>query len=365
MLASLANGDILLPGVGIHARGINTPVPVPHETDILVDAVVDVSWQSKVYTFLVECKALSTPKLTEAAIGQAMYYSRVTGLRPMIFVPYLGNEALNRLEADGVSGLDLCGNGIITVPGEMLIFRTGAPNRHPSRRKGPNPYRGASSIVARTLAIQPEFESSRAIERFIQEHGGSVTQGTVSKALDELEEDLMISRAGRVIRALQYDALLDRLVHHYERPQPNDATSYRIDGSQSDIARILSDRAGDLGEPIVVTGLGSASHYTAMAQSPPIPVYCRRLDLLHGHADDQSRFPNVRIIRMADAGVYYDPRCEGGLPLASPVQVYVELMNGGARDREMADQVRRLLPPNLYSTPPIESEVTDRGRTSE
>src|SRR5579864_3282989 len=106
MLASLANGEIHLPGIGIQVRGVQTHVPTTQTTDIQADAVVDVSWQSKTFPFFVECKAQSTPKLAEAAIGQVIYYARVTGLNPMIFLPYLSPKALERLEASGVSGID-------------------------------------------------------------------------------------------------------------------------------------------------------------------------------------------------------------------------------------------------------------------
>jgi len=351
MLEYLSKGQVRLPAVDIHIRTVPT---TSHTLDMPADAVVDVTWQTKTHKFIVECKALSTPKLTAAAIGQAIYQSRATGLRPMIFVPYLSQEQLNHLEASGVSGIDLSGNGIINVPGEMLVYKTGEPNLYPIRQKRPNPYRGTSSLVARSFAIQTEFKSSRSIEAFIQQRGGSVTQGTISKALRQLEEDLVIRRQGHSILVLQYDLLLENLVRSYERPEANETRTFKIDGSAADIARTISNCAAELGEQVVITGIGSASYYTAMAQSPPLPIYCRRLDLLDGHADSQSRFPNVSIKKMPDTWAYYDARCADNWMWASPVQTYLELMNGGARDHEMADQVRHLFAPEAVSTHPVE-----------
>lgn len=343
MLEFLATGEIGIPGININMRNLEMSVSGAIKLDVQPDAIIDISWQSKTFAFLVECKARSTPKIIESAIGQSIYYSRLTGLYPMVFVPYLSSKELERLQAANVSGIDLCGNCIISVPGDMLIYKTGEPNKFPSRRKGPNPYRGASSIVARTLVMQPKFESSRSIESFIIQRGGKITQGTISKAIEELEEDQMISRQGRAIRVLQHDTLLDNLVRNFEGVSPGDTRSYKVNGLLTEVADTIKQRAFELDEDVVVTGIGSASHYTAMAQSPPLPVYCRRLDLLDGHADLDSRFSNIIIKRMDDAGAYYDTRLENGWPWASPVQSYIELQSGSARDREMADHVRRII----------------------
>ncbi|BDI33832.1 hypothetical protein CCAX7_58830 [Capsulimonas corticalis] len=361
MLASLFNGQVRFPALDVRARLAPFRSPAPKTSITGADAIVDVTWGAKTYTFVVECKTQSTPKIIDAAIGQATRYSQDMGLLPMIFTPYLSREALERLEAAGISGVDLSGNGIIHVPGEIFIYQSGAPNRYPSRRQGPNPYRGASSLVARTLAIQTEFGSSRAIEKFIAERGGMITQGAISKALNELEDDLVILREQRAIRVLQYDVLLDALVRHFERPDPHEARSCKVSGSPGEIQKIIVDQAIKQSEKVIVTGLGSASHYTAMAQSPPIPIYCRRLDLLDGYADFESRFPNVVIKRMADPGVYYDAHMEGGLPWASPVQTYLELMNGGARDREMADNVRRFFSMEIGKKQSISDETNNNA----
>jgi hypothetical protein len=347
MLAYLASGDLRLPAIDIKLRSMGSAMSVEPTPIAEVDAVVDVSWHSKSHVFLVECKTTFTPKAIDVAIGQAIRYSQMSGLSPMILVPYLSPKAIECLETSGISGVDLSGNGIVSVPGEMLVYKTGMPNKYPTRRKGPNPYRGATSIVARTLAVRREFESSRAVEAFIRQRGGSVTQGTVSKALDELEEDLVIHKNGHAVQVLQYEVLLDNLVRHYEPPDGDAVRSFKVEGSPAEIARIVLQRAVELGEQVVVTGIGSASQYTAMAQSPPLPIYCRRLDILDGYADSHSRFPNVSIRRMADAGAYYDARFADGWPWASPVQTYVELMNGGARDHEMADHMRRFFSPGL------------------
>jgi len=55
----------------------------------------------------------------------------------MIVTPYLSPERLNELEERGISGVDLSGNGIVVIPGEMFVRRTGEPNRFPTGRRIP------------------------------------------------------------------------------------------------------------------------------------------------------------------------------------------------------------------------------------
>ena len=66
-----------------------------------------------------------------------------------------------RLEREGVSGLDLCGNGVVTVPGEWLVYRTGKPNLYPQSFPIKNVFRGASSLVARVFLLRRVLRRGR------------------------------------------------------------------------------------------------------------------------------------------------------------------------------------------------------------
>src|SRR5579883_2337607 len=95
---------------------------------------------SQSFRFVVECKTRSTPQLIQSAIAQVKAYKRGDE-SPLIQVPYLAPERLEDLEAAGVSGVDLCGNGIIVVPGRLYLRRTGEENKYPDSRPLMNPYR--------------------------------------------------------------------------------------------------------------------------------------------------------------------------------------------------------------------------------
>lgn len=49
-----------------------------------------------------------------------------------------------------------------------------------------------------------------------------------------------------------------------------------------------------------------------------------------------SRFPNVTLIETEDPTVYFDMRIRNQNSIASPIQVYLELMSGDKREKETA-----------------------------
>src|SRR5262249_27064378 len=125
------------------------------------------------------------------------------------------------LEIEEVSGIDLCGNGVVIVPPELLVRRTGFPNRYRAEGTIKNVYRKTSSLVARAFLLVPQFPSVKEALAEIRRRGGEVTLATVSKVCKSLEADLVIERGrgegsvARQLRLLQADKLLDLLAENY------------------------------------------------------------------------------------------------------------------------------------------------------
>jgi hypothetical protein len=58
---------------------------------------------------------------------------------------------------------------------------------------------------------------------------------------------------------------------------------------------------------------------------------------------ETDRFPNVELIETLEQPLYFDARDESGFYWASPVQTWLELMQGDKRDRGTAAQVREFI----------------------
>lgn len=317
--------------------------------DTCPDAILELTWNGQSRLFAVEYKSISTPAMVQSAIQKIRRLSRPPLLWPMVLFPYLAEERLEELEREGISA-DLCGNGVVTVPGEWLVRRTGKPNLYPQSFPIKNVFRGASSLVARVFLRRPVSGAVGEIREEISTRGGTIAPSTVSKALARLEEELIVGRQSGKIRLLQPEKLLQRLVENYRPPE----VRRRFLGKSSTRPEaLLMGRAAwvaDGGTFIAVTGVSSARLYATMALEETVSVYCSdidnvlsRLGQVGEKVQEQNRFPNLELLETSDALAYFDLRAKAGCPWASPVQAYLELATGGKREQEAAEEVKAVI----------------------
>jgi hypothetical protein len=322
--------------------------------DTGLDATVTIAWEGKSYRFGAAVQRLWTPKAVRGTADQLLR-AAPDQLLPLIIVPYLGEERLRELERRGVSGIDLCGNGVVVVPGELLVFRSGSPNRFRWEGRIKNVYRGTSAVVARVFLVAGGFPSvGDALDR-IRALGGEVTLPTVSKVCKSLEDDLVIERAkgeapsSRRLRLLQPEKLLDLLRENYVPPEVTRTFCGKFAGSLESLVQRLLAWEEETGRKAIRTGAGSVEAYAVMAREPVQTFYCSDLVGLRKSLGDAltetERFPTVKIFETKEELVYFDRRPE---LVASPVQTYLELATGEKREKETAEQVRRF----ILSQPP-------------
>ena len=286
--------------------------------NVRFDALVEASWGGKKAIFCVEIKSLSTSKAFLDGLNKLKTASFPRGWQPLLLVPFLGEQRLEELDRERVSGIDLCGNGVIIVPDVFAVFRSGKENR---------------------------FVSSAPIKK-------AMSLSTVSKALKTLEQDLIISCDG-TIRMLQPERLLQKLSENYAPLNINERIRMKIPEPIGTILQTLMNESIELGLPLVATGRSSVGRYAALQRGNLISIYCPRLEMLveklPGIRPD--RFPNLELLETQDETVYFDSRQEENFQWASRVQVYLELMSGDKRDRETAEQVKSHLMKPLESVP--------------
>jgi hypothetical protein len=368
LLALLRQGRLLLPPVTI-TEVRNAPVR-RKSRGLQIDAVAEIRWGRRKYRFAIACRSLTTPKALTAAIEQARRQSKPPCL-PLVLVPYLSPERLATLEQEQVSGLDACGNGVLIVPDELFVYRTGAPNQFPRGDRIFNIYRRTSSLVARVFLLVPEFDSVGEAGQETARRGGQVTVATVSKVCSTLDNDLVIDRRRapgskkRQLRLLQPDKLLELLAENYVPPAVTRTVTGKYSKSPDELRNALAAWKEKTGERVVLTGVGSVYAYAVMAREPVQPFYCSDLaGVLEWLGDDfkeTTRFANVTLLESRDDFVYFDVRPD---LTASPIQTYLELSTGDKRDRETAEQVRRLILAPLQRRPEAESTDGPPGNQS-
>ena len=349
MLRLLAQGRVDMSPLTLVAVKHET-IPKARPKTPEVDATIELGWGKKAYRFAVECRAVSTPKEIAAAAETAKRSSRPPRSFPMVFVPYLPESQLRLLQEREVSGIDLSGNALIMVPGEVLVSRTGAPNNF--RRAGviKNVYRKSSSIVSRAFLVKPQYDSVTEVMEEIKSRGGSITQATVSKVCSSLDQDLVIERTkgqlprSRSLRLIQPDKLLELLTENYAPPSINQRLTAKTTLTPNQFCQRLTEWGREAAVRVALTGSSSAGQYAVMAREPIQSFYCsnleRLLKQLSVDLEETSRFPNIELLETDEDFVYFDARDSLA---ASPVQTYLELMQGDKREQETAEQLRKTI----------------------
>lgn len=355
MIEQLRRGNVLLPPLSFRLLEGQPKAG----GNLRLDAFVEASWRNSIARFAVECKSNSTPKAFRDGLNLLKASSLPKGYRPMLIMPFLREQQLEELEREGISGIDLCGNGVVIVPGLFAVFRSGEKNCFSSSAPIKNIYRKNSSMVGRVFLIRPAYDTVQEIRSEINRRNMLVNRwnrrpmslSTVSKSLKTLEEDLIVERKD-IIRLLQPDKLLEKLSENYAPPKIKERVRLKVAEKSETVGEILRVRSRELSLPIVATGTSSVAQYAVMQRGDVLSVYCPRLEMLlerfPGSRSD--RFPNLEIIETEDETVFFDARQEGNFWWASPLQVYLELMTGDKRDQETAEQVKSFL---LRATQPV------------
>lgn len=311
------------------------------------DAFLKGTYRSKEFLFVAEIKCRTSSKIVLQAADQAlrMTYAVAEDLgkvNPLVIAPWLSEENLDLLEKEGVSGIDLSGNGIITIPGEVIIVRTGKPNKYPDSRVVRNVYNGATSLVARAFLLSPKYKSSNDILHAIHSKNGKITQPTISKAVSQLIEDLIISKDEKGLRLLQPSKLMDKLTKEFVPPKLKARVKMKL--IDSPVGQSLTLAAAKAGQEIVLTGAQSADLFTSFVKEPISSFYVSGsiqalLNSLYANYEIDSRFPNVELLETEDPTVFFDSRNAGGPIASSIVQSWLELSAGDKRQQDAAKKI--------------------------
>jgi hypothetical protein len=282
---------------------------------------------------------------------------------PMLIVPFLRENQLEELQRRKTSGIDLSGNGVVTVPGKLLVYRSGAPNKYPDSAPTKYAYRGATSLVARVFLSKPEFRSLSDIEEEIRIRGGRVVLSTISKALKRMESDLIVDRTAGGIKLRQPDKLLENLADSYSDPKITKMVTLAIKelpakpkGSKltaggvtvtgkASLETLLAEETNPVA--LVLTGRSSIENYAVMGRQEWPVLYTTDIDRLirpwGEKVEETSRFIDFELRETDDPTVYFDVRMAQNRPYASPIQVFLECSAGDKRERETALQVKDLI----------------------
>lgn len=338
MLAHFRVGEVVL--APLVARRTTLEPTSPGKPQ--VDARVELAFpgDAEGFRFAVESKSRSTPEAIRSAILKATS-AVVAGEWPMIQVPYLSPDRLGELEKSEVSGVDLCGNGIVVIPGRLYVVRSGRPNQYRDSRPLNNPYRGRSAMVARMLLQSPQWSSLTELAAAIETAGAKLSLPQVSKAVHAMKEDLIVVKSAGCITLIDPLRLLDKLGSEWRKPNIQSRQAIRIP-SEGDWVRALSSNSL---LKWAVRGESSVGHYTMFSQGGPrllaVSSAPLAMTLLNGKREQVPSFADVELIETDAPDFYFGNEIdEQGIRWASRLQTWLELKAGDPRQQDAAQDLR-------------------------
>jgi hypothetical protein len=301
------------------------------------------------FNFLVEAKSRSTPQIVHQAISQIQKYVAKRNdpeVFPMIIVPFLSEAMLKELEGIQVSGIDLCGNGIITIPNRLCIYRTGNKNLYPESRPVSNPFKGKSAIVGRSFFTESVvlgdtgFDTLGKLHESIQNNGVKISLAQVSKAVAALQQERILGSRGRVIYLLDPDRLMAQLSASWN-PGVENRIYLRLPDGLSMLKRLNKHHQLDW----AVSGTSSVNRYTSLAQGGALQIAVsdlkKAITLLDGTEENVPNFADVELIESSEPAYYHaNEKDNDGIRWANRLQTWIELSHGDARQQDVAREVR-------------------------
>lgn len=247
----------------------------------------------------------------------------------LVAARYLNRRVRERLIEGGLNYADATGHLYLSLARPAVFLRdVGAPRdpwRPPGRPR--DSFRGA--IASRVVRALIDFRPPMTVPTLIKR--SEVSSGAAYRVIDFLErQDLLKREPRRPITRVDWRLLLERWSEDYELDLEKATIPYLVPRGIPWLLESLGS-VGDL--RYVLTGSAAAAHFEEYAQTRLAMVYAddpeglaRALDLRRVEAG-----ANVLLIRPADDVVYARTDTRGGVRVASPSQVAVDLLNGPGR----------------------------------
>ena len=306
-----------------------------------------------------EIKQAPSPKLL-AEIGPWM--QRMKSLKAdaafAVVAPAISPQAQAYCVENGIDFLDLAGNVSIQVPGKFTLQRLGRrgpeTNQAVDSSRNMNVFSGRSSRVLRVLLEKPKLwsltdiakelvaEAQRVERIFGQPVEFAVSQGSISKVLSSLEEQLWVRRQGSAVLVPEPRRLLVEWAEKYkERYRWRLRSSFELPNPfEGGVSRINEQLQEQVSGAYAFTAAAAASLVAPFVELDRVDIFLGSEESgarLRKLAERESAGPKLRLIYPYDNGVFLYCRREGSVPIVSNLQTYLDLHARGGRDLKQAD----------------------------
>lgn len=298
--------------------------------DFLVTLVLFDSKQNLV----IEVKNNGQPRVARDAVNKLLRYRNTSpDFYGVFMAPYISPQSAEICSKDGIGYIDLAGNCRLSF-GRVYIEQTGNSNPFREKRDLRSLYSPKAARILRVLLINPKrVWKTQDMAKEAEVSLGQVAN--VKKFLDD-REWILVTSEGFSLR--EPEKLLKEWSENYTFKKNQMRNFYSLKNSvevEEDLARVCNER--DI--KYVLTGFSGAIRFS------PAVRYQRAMAYVSDNFEDVASVlnlkevpsgANVTLLTPYDEGVFYGTRLVGGIRVASPVQIYLDLVSFRGRGEEAA-----------------------------
>jgi len=326
--------------------------PVAQHSDRRYDAQVDLHVAGKAFVLLLEAKKVVFPRDVRQVIWQlrATSHERLTGQRgnhlPLLVAESISPGAKELLRSERVGYYDSGGSLYLPAPGAYLYIDKPPPKALAKSVRTLFTGRRAQVLHALLVRNQKWFGVTELAQQ------ATVSPATASQVLTELERfDWLVVRGqgpSKERHLREPAALLDAWAKQLATTRSSPVRRYYVPGTKADT---LATRIGQVFDAHEVQY--AISHEAAAQRYAPFISHVSQVRvrvLIGGNADAAIGELDTRVVNEgANFGVI-EAKSSGellfreqidGLWLASPIQIYLDLLRGEGRSKDMAEHFRK------------------------
>lgn len=349
LLRALVAAIEALPGAEAHVVRSNMPATLPSGGRAEIDALVHVGIGGRRVQLLVEAKSEAYPRDVRQLLWQFRNYAAHLNPGADQLIPFIAARTVSRgardlLREENVGFFDL--GGSLCIPGRDVYVLIDRPPPKRTRRIL-SIFEGQKARTIMTLfAHGEEWVGVNELAKL-----ADVSPATASDTLSAMEKRDWVDSEGsgpvKVRRLRNRKALVDEWAAYVSNQKPPKAARYYVPAPDAEaLCRKLDQacRSNDL--LYAVTGEAAAQHYTPYLSSisqvrcrmPPGVLRDRVLEQMD--ARPVSEGWNLAVLETRSPNDIIVGDEVGGVELAPPLQVYLDLLQGPGRAKELAAHLR-------------------------
>jgi len=300
------------------------------------DLFVTVRIEEKRYRLLIEAKNNGQPRFARtAAYELARVLKGKSDVYGVFMAPYISPQVADICLKENIGYMDLAGNYRLTF-GQVYLEHQGVPNPA-EKRDLRSLYFPKASRILRVLLADPK--KSWRIQALAET--AKVSLGQIFNVKKLLEDREWINNSDNGFLLKDPEKLLAEWAQYFNPRKSKSVNFYTlksIAGLEEDLARNCEKE----GIPYALTGFSGAARYSASVRYQRVMAYVlndpeKIANILS--LKDVSSGANVTLLSPIDEGVLFGARQINGIWIASPVQVYLDLLGSGGRGEEAAEAI--------------------------